>query len=98
MNKPREEKKRYFPCPICKGQGGWHEAILDDGSGPYDECGYCQGEGLIEIRGKRHQELRKENIAMQAITYFANKEEWEHKEIVEIGEEIRKIISSKELL
>jgi hypothetical protein len=44
---------KKFPCPICKGQGGEKEVILDDGSGPYYKCGYCEGEGLIEINGKK---------------------------------------------
>lgn len=36
-------------CQCCKGEGGEREHILDDGSGPYYECGYCKGEGEINI-------------------------------------------------
>ncbi len=37
-------------CSICKGEGGWLDPIMDDGSGPYDECGACQGSGEVGLR------------------------------------------------
>lgn len=38
-------------CPCCHGAGGWKDVILDDGSGPIEPCGYCNGTG--EIKNKR---------------------------------------------
>ena len=37
-------------CRICQGEGGWLDPIMDDGSGPYDECGACNGEGKVGLR------------------------------------------------
>lgn len=34
-------------CPMCRGNGGYTEAVLDDGSGPFYDCGYCIGEGVM---------------------------------------------------
>ena len=34
-------------CPICKGDGGWKEVILDDGTGPWYECCYCKETGEV---------------------------------------------------
>ena len=36
--------KRY-QCPSCNGRGGWTDRILDDGTGPKEVCGYCNGHG-----------------------------------------------------
>jgi DnaJ-class molecular chaperone len=32
-------------CPACRGEGGETDAILEDGSGPWWDCGFCEGEG-----------------------------------------------------
>ena len=48
-------KQTHFPCWVCKAKGEWIEPVLDDGSGPTESCGYCNGEGLIEIRGQVHR-------------------------------------------
>ena len=37
-------------CPSCHGYGGETERILDDGTGPFQECGFCQGTGVITDR------------------------------------------------
>ena len=29
-------------CQGCHGEGGYKEVILDDGSGPWEPCGYCK--------------------------------------------------------
>ena len=29
-------------CQGCHGDGGYKEVILDDGSGPWEPCGYCK--------------------------------------------------------
>lgn len=80
------EKKRSFPCPICKGQGGWKEVVLDDGSGPFDECGYCEGKGLIEIGGKLHREKKAFQIAFMIIDFVKpTQEEFSYDELLKIG-------------
>lgn len=40
-------------CQECGGAGGETEPILDDGSGPWFECGWCKGTGFItpKLRG-----------------------------------------------
>ena len=50
-------KRKYFPCPWCKGRGGYTEAVLDDGSGPYYPCYSCNDEGQIEIGSETHVKL-----------------------------------------
>lgn len=34
-------------CQDCGGAGGYKEVILDDGSGPWFECGWCEGTGKV---------------------------------------------------
>lgn len=36
-------------CPCCKGEGGYKEVILDDGTGPYYPCGYCDDNTTVSI-------------------------------------------------
>ncbi len=50
-----------FPCPYCKGEGEWVEAVLDDGSGPTYSCGCCGGDGMIEIGSEKHLQIKREN-------------------------------------
>lgn len=40
-------------CQECGGAGGFVEPVLDDGSGPTETCGWCEGTGLVtpHIRG-----------------------------------------------
>jgi DnaJ-class molecular chaperone len=38
---------KLWVCPACHGMGGEKEVICDDGSGPFYQCGYCKGEGII---------------------------------------------------
>lgn len=58
---------KYFPCPVCKGRGSWpgeyeHDSV--DGVSfsvqisPDEECGYCNGDGMIEIGGEIHQRIK----------------------------------------
>jgi hypothetical protein len=42
-------KEIFLMCPECKGEGGEKEIILDDGSGPWYECGFCNGKGYMNI-------------------------------------------------
>jgi hypothetical protein len=46
-----------FPCQECRGACGWTEAVLDDGSGPWYDCGFCEGTGYV-TRWMRGQWLR----------------------------------------
>lgn len=40
-----EAMPRKLVCQDCRGEGGWTEAILDDGTGPSYDCGWCGGLG-----------------------------------------------------
>ena len=85
--------KKYFPCWVCKGEGTWIEPVTDEGYGPTASCGYCEGEGLIEIGGKIHQRITAENLA-QKIIHFKQpaKEEWTMKELQELGNKALNLI------
>ena len=50
---------KYFPCPICRGEGEWIEPVTDEGQGPRYTCGYCEGQGMIEINGPLHQRIQR---------------------------------------
>ena len=41
-------------CQECGGGGGWTEPVLDDGTGPWEQCGWCQGTGYVRpwLRGR----------------------------------------------
>lgn len=41
---------RWFVCAYCHGEGGERDVILDDGSGPWEECGVCSGTGRVGLR------------------------------------------------
>ncbi len=45
---------RELTCQDCGGGGGHVEPVLDDGSGPWEECGWCEGTGYVTpwIRGE----------------------------------------------
>ena len=47
------EQKPRLTCQDCGGAGGYTEPVLDDGSGPWFDCGWCEGTGLVtpRIRG-----------------------------------------------
>ncbi len=80
-------KIKYFPCWVCKGRGGEKEIILDDGSGPYEDCGWCEGEGMILIGGKVHRKWKREELAIKIIEFIKpEKEEYSFEELQEIGE------------
>lgn len=36
-------------CLSCGGEGGETNVILDDGTGPWDECGFCRGSGELAL-------------------------------------------------
>jgi len=78
---------KTFPCWVCKGQGGEKQQICDDGSGPYDECGYCEGKGLIEVGGKVHKRIRAFDIGIKILSFYKPYPEdgWSYEEILSIG-------------
>ena len=41
-------------CQDCGGAGGEVEPVLDDGSGPWYDCGWCEGTGRLTpwLRGQ----------------------------------------------
>ncbi len=39
---------KLFQCPMCHGEGKRTMVILDDGTGPSEICGYCEGTGEID--------------------------------------------------
>ncbi len=41
-------KTKTVQCPMCGGMGGEKTPILDDGSGPWEECGYCGSTGRMK--------------------------------------------------
>jgi hypothetical protein len=55
-------KQKKFPCPVCKGKGGEIEPVLDDGSGPYYSCGFCNDECFITVDSELHWILRRDRI------------------------------------
>lgn len=48
-----EAMPRKLVCQECGGAGGFHEPILDDGTGPTEPCGWCESTGFVTrwIRG-----------------------------------------------
>lgn len=42
-----ESRPRKLTCQECGGAGGYTEPILDDGSGPYFDCDWCEGTGFV---------------------------------------------------
>lgn len=34
-------------CQECRGAGGEVDPVLDDGSGPFNSCGWCEGTGKV---------------------------------------------------
>jgi hypothetical protein len=61
--------KKTFPCWVCRGQGYFHEDVLEYGQGPDYDCGYCEGEGLIEIGGAIHRKHFAEKLAMDILHF-----------------------------
>jgi len=45
---------RKLVCQECGGSGGETVPILEDGSGPWEECGWCEGTGYTtpHLRGQ----------------------------------------------
>jgi hypothetical protein len=61
---------KLWQCPSCNGSGGEIDVICDDGTGPQETCGFCNGKGELTRRRffvalgytsawKRHEKQRK---------------------------------------
>ena len=48
-SKREKDFSRWFTCPICDGEGGEKEVILDDGTGPYYPCNFCHTTGKVKL-------------------------------------------------
>ena len=44
-------------CPACHGYGGKTDVILDDGTGPWEPCGFCDSHGKITNKNLYYQVL-----------------------------------------
>jgi hypothetical protein len=42
-----EAMPKPLTCQDCGGRGGYKEIILDDSTGPWYDCGWCLGTGLV---------------------------------------------------
>lgn len=40
-------RKPFLMCMECLGRKGYVEPVLDDGSGPFIYCGWCEGVGAM---------------------------------------------------
>lgn len=38
---------RKLTCMDCRGKGGETQPVLEDGSGPWESCGWCEGTGYM---------------------------------------------------
>ena len=84
---------KSFPCWVCGGKGTWIEPVTDEGQGPRESCGYCEGEGMIEIGGAVHRRRKAESIATQIIAFSGEKDrEYSWNELQEIGEKALNLI------
>ena len=79
---------KRFPCPYCRGEGSWVEPVLDDGSGPEYNCGFCGGEGMIEVGSEKHLDIKRNNPPK----WFM----WE--QIAELGFALNEVIDALEKL
>ncbi len=54
-------------CQECSGEGGFTEVILDDGTGPWFTCGWCEGTGFLTPHGRGTwlSIKRQEKMAME---------------------------------
>jgi len=49
-------------CQSCGGAGGETDVLLDDGTGPWEPCGWCEGTGKVTrwLRGLYLSYMRDE--------------------------------------
>ena len=66
-------------CPYCHGYGSFTEVILDDGTGPSYNCGFCKGKGTMKKNKLYYQCLgwlsaekrHKKKIGNKLAEYFS---------------------------
>lgn len=63
------KKRRTFPCPYCKGKGGYRGSFdLGGPLEPDEPCGICgHGWGMIEVDSPEHVRLKQIKL-LDAIT------------------------------
>ena len=75
--------KRYFPCWVCKANGTLWDDVDDWGYRIGEvECGYCEGEGMIEINGEVHTRRKIEKAGLALIN---EDREYSWEEIKDMG-------------
>jgi hypothetical protein len=42
-----KSRKHQLPCLACRGAGGEYNIIDPEIGGPWEECGWCEGTGLM---------------------------------------------------
>jgi hypothetical protein len=47
----------FTQCPDCKGAGGEKDIICDDGTGPWYDCGFCDGKGYMNVFKKLYLKI-----------------------------------------
>ena len=69
----RTRRERYvmnrrplLACQDCRGMGGETVPILDDGTGPFEMCGWCEGIGYVSA-WERGEWLRTQKGSKAAI-------------------------------
>jgi hypothetical protein len=55
----------FIRCPLCKGEGGERDVILDDGSGPWYPCVICN-HGYMNVFKKIYWKIL---LYLDEITY-----------------------------
>jgi hypothetical protein len=79
---------KTFPCPICKGSGiGEKGECVDVGIGMVQvsadwPCGWCVGEGMVEIGGTTHLKRKAEKKGYEMLT---DDQEYTIEQIREMG-------------
>lgn len=41
------KEEKLYTCQDCHGSGGETDVILEDGTGPWEECPFCKGTGKV---------------------------------------------------
>jgi len=60
-------EQRGLLCQECGGGGGHTEPILDDGTGPWEPCGFCEGTGYVTPHMRGWWLRWKRVLAMEGI-------------------------------
>ena len=63
-----------YQCPQCNGYGGYKDIVCDDGTGPFESCGFCNGTGkcnkhdfYVALSYRGHEgKRRKKNASLRS--------------------------------